>query len=203
MKKKLYFLIFVAVLGIITIFYLQNFKNQYNSPPHKKVFNKIGLSLKINNYFCNLLAPFTSLCGGLYSTDTKGFKSSENYENKAENLFSRKIKINETEIKAREAVSTEDKVKGLGVFEKIEENEGMIFIYENPGVYGFWMKNMKFPIDIIWIDKNKKIIDITKNIGPETFPEVFKPKSPAKYVLEVKSGFADKNQIKEGDYAEF
>lgn len=139
----------------------------------------------------------------LYSTDTKGSKNSENNESKKENLFPKKIKINNTEVDAREAISEEDKIKGLGVFEKIEENKGMIFIYENQGIYGFWMKNMKFPIDIIWIDENKKIIDITKSVSPETFPEVFKPKAPAKYILEVNAGFADENNIKEGDYTEF
>lgn len=171
MNKKLYFLIFVAVLGIFLILYLQNFKNQYN----------------------------------LYSVDTRGSKSSENYESKSkiENLFPKKIKINNIEVEAREAVSEEDKVRGLSIFEKIGENEGMIFIYENPGVYGFWMKNMKFSIDIIWIDENKKIIDITKSISPETFPKVFRPRGKVKYVLEVSAGFIDKNQIKEGNYAEF
>ena len=54
---------------------------------------------------------------------------------------------------------------------------------------------MKFPIDIIWIGEDKKIVDIKTNISPQTFPEIFTSRQPARYVLEVNSGWVDENKI--------
>ena len=87
--------------------------------------------------------------------------------------------------------------RGLSGRRSLAEGTGMLFIFENPDTYGFWMKDMLFPIDIIWIDEGK-IIHIEKNISPDTYPEIFTPNSPAKYVLEVPAGFSDKNGLKIG-----
>lgn len=106
-------------------------------------------------------------------------------------------------IKAEVALSPKDQEKGLSGRNGLKEDEGMLFVFNDPGKYDFWMKDMKFPIDIIWISEDKKIIDITKNILPESYPAVFKPASSARYVLEVNAGFSDTSEIKIGDYAEF
>jgi uncharacterized membrane protein (UPF0127 family) len=65
------------------------------------------------------------------------------------------------------------------------------------------MKDMLIPIDIVWIDESKKIVDISSNIEVNTFPNTFSPKEPARYVLEVPKGFIQKNEIKRGDRLEF
>ena len=57
-----------------------------------------------------------------------------------------------------------------------------------------------FPIDIVWIGEDMRIVGITKNVSPETFPEVFRPPLPARYVLETKSGLADTRAIEIGEY---
>lgn len=93
--------------------------------------------------------------------------------------------------------------QGLSGREKLEENEGMLFVFEKEGNHGFWMKNMSFPIDIAWLDKDKKIIHIEKNIGPETYPKVFSSTAPGLYVLETNADFFESNKIKIGDIAEF
>ena len=93
--------------------------------------------------------------------------------------------------------------QGLSGKESLGDNQGMLFVYGEPGNYSFWMKDMKFAIDIIWIDENKKIVDIVKNISPDTFPQTFQPSSPAQYALEVNAGWTDKNFVRMGDLVEF
>lgn len=119
------------------------------------------------------------------------------------NITTIRFKGKGLEIKAFVVLTQEEKRLGLSVFEKLNENEGMLFLYEKEDYYRFWMKDMRFPIDIIWINKDFKIVDITENISPDTFPQVFTSKEPAQYILEVNAGFAKNNNIKIGDYIEF
>ena len=57
------------------------------------------------------------------------------------------------------------------------------------------MKEMNFPIDIIWLDDNWRVIDLTKNISEKDFPKIYQPRLPARYVLEVNAGFIAKHHI--------
>ena len=113
------------------------------------------------------------------------------------------LKIGNNNIETEVADTVWKKIKGLGGRKNLDESKGMLFPYGKPGFYGFWMKNMKFPIDLIWIGADKKVADITRNIPPESFPKTFEPKKPAQYVLEVPAGFAEKNKIKTGDKVNF
>ena len=87
------------------------------------------------------------------------------------------------------------RIKGLSGRESLRENEGMLFIFEESGLYGFWMKDMNFSIDILWISDGKEIVEIAENVAPDTFPEIFYPKELAQYVLETQAGFVEKNDI--------
>ncbi len=88
---------------------------------------------------------------------------------------------------------------GLSNSLPLHSNQGMLFIFNSADNYGFWMKDMIFPIDIIWIGENKKIVYIEKNVLPESYPKNFSPNVKAMYVLEVLSGFSEKHNIKIGD----
>ncbi len=88
---------------------------------------------------------------------------------------------------------------GLSFKETLPNNEGMFFIFPENGNYQFWMKDMRFPIDIIWISEDFSIVHIEKNIAPSTYPSVFGKNIFAKYVLEVYSGFSEKNNLKVGN----
>ena len=96
-----------------------------------------------------------------------------------------------------------EQARGLSGRDFLGENDGMLFIFSQPGKHGFWMKNMKFPLDIIWIDENLTIVDITKNLSPATYPATFAPSSPVKYVLEINTGWSDKNSVRLGDIVSF
>ena len=104
--------------------------------------------------------------------------------------------------------------RGLSGRASLKENEGMLFVFAQPGKYPFWMKDMNFPIDIIWIAEDMKIIYIKKDVRPELYPESYGPANiptqigiptevGTKYVLEVVTGFSDKNNLKVGDRVEF
>jgi uncharacterized membrane protein (UPF0127 family) len=90
--------------------------------------------------------------------------------------------------------------KGLMYREALEESSGMLFVFSLEERHGFWMKNMNFPLDIIWIDSNLKIVDIARHLLPcsnEPCP-VHAPAYSAKYVLELPAGFTHENNIQIG-----
>lgn len=112
------------------------------------------------------------------------------------------IKIDSKEIKVEIADTDEKRERGLSGRKSLGKNEGMLFIFQLPAKYSFWMKDMFFPLDIIWIDENKRVSAISKNIFPETYPASFSPSEDVKYVLEVNAGWAEKNGVKVGGFIE-
>jgi uncharacterized membrane protein (UPF0127 family) len=106
-------------------------------------------------------------------------------------------------IKIELAKSDAEKEKGLSGHAELRPDEGMLFVFQKPDIYAFWMKDMNFPIDIIWLSEDMKVVYIKKDARPESYPGAFTPDQKAKYVLEVSSGFSEKNNLKIGDSAEF
>jgi uncharacterized membrane protein (UPF0127 family) len=87
---------------------------------------------------------------------------------------------------------------GLMYRSTMEPNQGMLFVFDDEEERFFYMKNTQIPLDIIYIDANKKIVSFQKNAKP--FNETSLPSHvPAKYVLEVNAGMADAWSLKEGD----
>jgi uncharacterized protein len=95
------------------------------------------------------------------------------------------VQIGRGEIVVEVADTDESRARGLSGRQSLGEDEGLLFVFETIGNHGFWMKEMHFPIDIIWLDEEKKVVHIESGVKPETFPRVFYPSYPAKYVLEV------------------
>ncbi len=89
--------------------------------------------------------------------------------------------------------------RGLSGRKLLLDDQGMYFIFDHPDVYPFWMKEMNFPIDIIWIGEHMSVVDITKSASPSSFPQTFVSSAPALYVLEVQAGFAERHGVKIGD----
>ncbi len=105
--------------------------------------------------------------------------------------LSQSVTLGGTELEAYIRDTDEERAKGLSGREGLDEGEGMLFIFDYPAKYGFWMKDMKFAIDIIWISEEKKIVGIERGVQPATYPDIFYPPSEVIYVLEVPSGFSD------------
>ncbi len=93
--------------------------------------------------------------------------------------------------------------RGLSGHKPLQSNEGMFFVFEKPDNYGFWMKDMTFPIDIIWFGPDYKITHIEKAVDPRTYPKIFYPGADSQYVLEVSSGVSDALNLKIGDSVVF
>ena len=93
--------------------------------------------------------------------------------------------------------------RGLSLHVPLLDNRGMLFVFQKPDLYGFWMKDMLFPLDIIWIDGELRIIHIEKSILPDTYPKTFYPESKSLYVLEISAGQSDILNIKTGDTVKF
>ncbi len=112
------------------------------------------------------------------------------------------VKLAGQDIRVELAVTQAEQEQGLSGRQNLNENEGMLFVFNPPAKYSFWMKDMNFPIDMIWINADMKVIYIQKNASPESYPTAYGPDAHAKYVLEVVSGFSDKNNLQIGDTAE-
>ncbi len=95
-----------------------------------------------------------------------------------------------------------EREKGLSGRQTLGNDKGMLFIFESETIPGFWMKDMNFPLDIIWIDNNMKIVGIEKTLGPceegKECPVIY-PDKQIKYVLEIKSGLSDIYGFEEGN----
>ena len=88
--------------------------------------------------------------------------------------------------------------KGLGGHAGLAPDEGMLFVFEEDAPYGFWMKGMLFSIDILWLDRERKIVHIAPSVSPQTYPQSYAPPVPARYVLELPAGFASRHNVRVG-----
>jgi uncharacterized membrane protein (UPF0127 family) len=110
-----------------------------------------------------------------------------------------------------EVVSTKEAIDaGLSHRPFLQASHGMLFLFDHSAKFKFWMKGMRFPLDIIWISEDYKIVDITKNADAVGFfknifgkPIFYSPSEVCKYVLEVNANFCDTHSIHVGDSVEF
>ena len=110
--------------------------------------------------------------------------------------------INEQTYKLTVVKEQEDQQLGLSKYSSLPQDHGMLFEFPKADYYNFWMKDMKFPIDIIFINGDK-IVSIAKNVpAPKKAEEdlpLYQPEGPANKVLEISAGLAEKNGYKKGD----
>ena len=93
--------------------------------------------------------------------------------------------------------------QGLMFRTSMEDNQGMLFIFEQEEMQSFWMKNTILPLDIMFVNRNKEIVKIHKNTMPFQEEPGYESGRPAMYVVEVKAGYTDVHGIKEGDRINF
>lgn len=97
---------------------------------------------------------------------------------------------------AAEVASTEqEQERGLSGRAGLSEGKGMLFVFGGEGRRGIWMKDMRFPIDIVWANQDGVIVTIEHAVSPDTYPTSFYPSSPAAYVLELPAGYAQAHAI--------
>jgi len=113
----------------------------------------------------------------------------------------KQVEINGQQLKVEVAVSDKAKAKGLSGRLTMGENQAMLFVFKEPVKIGFWMKDMHFPLDIVWI-LDQRVVAITKKVPVEKNNQnlkIYYPPQPINYVLEVGAGWTDKYHIKIGD----
>lgn len=86
------------------------------------------------------------------------------------------------------ADTPEERAQGLSGRQSIPDNYAMLFVYEEADLHGFWMKDMFVPIDIIWLGDDGTVLKIEEAVSPDTYPKVFYPPQPVRYVLEMRAG---------------
>jgi len=101
-----------------------------------------------------------------------------------------------------QAKSEKDKQIGLSGRKSIQDNQGMIFLFDKADYYGFWMKNMQFPIDIVFL-RDKKIVSVFSNVPNPKSPTdqlpIYTPAQPSDTVIELKAGVTTKDNFQTGD----
>lgn len=111
------------------------------------------------------------------------------------------VKINERTFDVEVADEDEERIKGLSDRESLDKDKGMIFVFEQKGRHSFWMKNVSFPLDLIYISDNK-VVDIVKNAEPKakdaTDIQIYTPDADANYVLEINGGLSDEYGFEAG-----
>ena len=111
------------------------------------------------------------------------------------------IKVDDIPLQVQVADTEPRRIRGLMFQDQLPYDQGMIFVFEQPGSYSLWMLNMQFPLDMIWFDGKGNVVHIEKDVPPcKTAVETMTcqsiiPEGHAMYILEVTSGFIDKFSI--------
>jgi uncharacterized protein len=99
----------------------------------------------------------------------------------------------------------ESRAQGLMYRDRLDPGKGMLFVFPRDDVFSFWMKNTRIPLDMIWIDANRRVAGLRENVPPCHVPDCpsYGPGVVARYVLEVGGGEAAKHNLKVGDVLQF
>lgn len=108
------------------------------------------------------------------------------------------VHIGEIPLRVEIAETPEQRARGLSGRDELKDGKGMLFVFPEPGYHSIWMKDMYFPIDIIWISEDFKVVSVNDNVSPDSYPRTFRPQEPAKYVVETNTLYLETFGITEG-----
>ena len=110
-----------------------------------------------------------------------------------------------TTIHAELALTADQRAQGLMFRESLAPDRGMLFVFPEPSFHDFWMKNCRFPIDMIWLSADKKIVHIERAVPPckaDPCPS-YGSLRRALYVIEVVADFSSRENLRLGDVIQF
>jgi uncharacterized membrane protein (UPF0127 family) len=96
------------------------------------------------------------------------------------------------------ALTEAERERGLGGRETLPNDYAMLFVFPRDGMYGFWMKDTLVPLDMFWLNAQGQVVAIARDVATSTYPGVFYPTAPARYVLETSAGFASAHGVATG-----
>ncbi|MSQ07049.1 MAG: DUF192 domain-containing protein [Dehalococcoidia bacterium] len=114
------------------------------------------------------------------------------------------VTIGEARFLVEVVATPEQRAQGLSGRPQLKQGTGMLFIFEKEGAYGFWMKEMQFPLDLVWISSQCAVVDVTLGAPPpapgqpQSELPIYTPKAPVLYVLEINAGEAAPTGIAPG-----
>lgn len=112
------------------------------------------------------------------------------------------LMIEDTSLLVSVAQTPAERARGLSGSPFLPAGIGKFFIFDGPGRWGIWMKEMQYSIDILWFDEAGQIVHIEEQVHPDTYPAVFTPTVDTYYVLEVPAGFVATNALTIGNRAD-
>jgi uncharacterized membrane protein (UPF0127 family) len=154
-------------------------------------FAVAGITLGYVYYFYKVTNSIIS--ENLYFTQTSS------QTNNGKSFVTKTLQIGSTDVTVYVADTAMLREKGLGGFTELPANHGMLFVFPHPEMQTFWMKDMHFDIDIVWIDADMQVVGVDKNVGKDSYnkydenlSETFQSPSKVQYVLELPAGDADR-----------
>jgi len=109
------------------------------------------------------------------------------------------ITIGSTTVAASVADSMPERIKGLSGTPYLPEGVVKLFAFGVAGEQAIWMKDMNYPLDIIWVAEDGEIVHLEENISPDTYPRSFASPTPAFFVIEANAGFIASSSVALGD----
>jgi uncharacterized membrane protein (UPF0127 family) len=109
------------------------------------------------------------------------------------------IQIATTTVLASVAETVPERIRGLSNTPYLPDNVVKLFVFGTEGAHSIWMKDMQYPLDIMWASRDGTLVHIVENVSPDTYPESFSSPVPAWYVIEANAGFVAEHEIDLGD----
>lgn len=104
---------------------------------------------------------------------------------------------------ARLARTNAERTRGLGGTSSLGNGEAMLFVFDRSDTWGIWMKDMSYPIDVVWLNEQKQVVYSVSNMQPDSYPETYLPKQAARYVVELPAGTVRSKAIGPATVAQF
>ncbi len=117
----------------------------------------------------------------------------------ADNDHPHVIELDGNTVRVAVADTPDARAQGLGGRAGLAADEGMLFVFPADGKYAFWMKDMRFSLDILWLSSEGRVVSLVERVSPSTYPHDFVSDAPARYVLELPAGYVRAHAVRLGD----
>lgn len=162
----------------------------------------IFIPLLIITFLCSLII-FLSQDEIFKKIDINSSNNISEETQKQDNYVTAKVAEKDAELFLEIADNDIERIRGLQGRDDLNENEGMLFIFQEEGMRSFWMFNTPISLDIAFLNEDKEIINIHRNTEPKNTSIRYKSDSPAKYVIETNAGWFETYHIEAGDIFSF
>lgn len=113
------------------------------------------------------------------------------------------VRLGDGVFQAALATTSQAREQGLSGTDQLAPDQAMLFVFDTNDRWGIWMKDMHYPIDVVWLDEQKQVVYSVSNMDPDSYPEVFTPSRAARYVVELAAGTIANKAIHTGSQAQF